>query len=105
MDQNDRRIAVIPKPGAIPFREREANLHLIETAPELLAALLEAAYHLDRQGTPLRPELYDLINRARGPEFRPLKPQTPNAQPADATPKQTPANPVPKRATADPDTV
>jgi hypothetical protein len=77
VDQNDRLIATVPKPGPIAFEQREANLHLIETAPELLAALLEAAYHLDRQGTPLRPELYDLINRARGPKFKPLKPQNP----------------------------
>lgn len=52
-----------------------ANLHLIAAAPELLAALKEAAYHLDRAGLPLKQEFYDLINRAQ-PEMPPLKAHT-----------------------------
>lgn len=44
--------------------EHDANLAVITTAPELLAALREAAYHLDKAGIPLRQEFYDLINRA-----------------------------------------
>ena len=41
-----------------------ANLRLISCAPELLAALKEAAYHLDAAGIPLKQPFYDLINRA-----------------------------------------
>ena len=41
-----------------------ANLRLISCAPELLAALKEAAYHLDAAGIPLKQSYYDLINRA-----------------------------------------
>lgn len=44
--------------------EHDANLAVITAAPDLLAALREAAYHLDNAGIPLRPEYYDLINRA-----------------------------------------
>jgi hypothetical protein len=43
---------------------QEANLRLIACAPELLAALKEAAYHLDAAGIPLKDEFYELINRA-----------------------------------------
>lgn len=73
VDQNDNIIATVPKPGAIDFEQREANLRLITHAPEILAALLEAAYHLHSAGTPLRPELLDLIDRVRGPKFKPLR--------------------------------
>tara|TARA_B110000503_G_C6770925_1_gene259361 strand:+ start:177 stop:467 length:291 start_codon:yes stop_codon:yes gene_type:complete len=65
VDQLDRCIAVVPKAGAVPFNERQANLAVITAAPELLAALLEAAYILDTAGTPLNTEFYDLINRCR----------------------------------------
>jgi hypothetical protein len=82
VDQNDRTIAVIPKPGEVEFEQRTANLNLIATAPELLAALLEAAYTLDMQGTPLNPQFYELINRARGPKFEPLKPSSTYKGPA-----------------------
>ncbi len=43
---------------------QEANIKLIACAPELLAALKEAAYHLDAAGIPLKQSYYDLINRA-----------------------------------------
>jgi hypothetical protein len=43
---------------------QQANLRLISCAPELLAALKEAAYHLDAAGIPLKQPFYDLINRA-----------------------------------------
>jgi hypothetical protein len=64
VDLNDRTVAVVPKAGAIPFPERSANLAVITAAPELLAALREAAYHLENAGIPLNPEYYELINRA-----------------------------------------
>ena len=62
-DLQDRHIATVPKAGEIPFPERSANLALIEAAPELLAALREAAYHLENAGVPLNQSYYDLINR------------------------------------------
>lgn len=62
-DLQDREIARIPKAGEIPFEERSANLAVIEAAPELLAALREAAYHLENAGIPLNQAYYDLINR------------------------------------------
>jgi len=43
---------------------QQANIRLISCAPELLAALKEAAYHLDAAGIPLKQSYYDLINRA-----------------------------------------
>lgn len=64
VDQQDRTVAVIPKAGEIPFPERSANLAVICAAPELLAALREAAYHLENAGIPLNQQYYDLINRA-----------------------------------------
>ena len=79
MDGADRRIAVVPKAGALPFNERQANLALITAAPELLAALLEAAYTLDCAGTPLNPSFYDLINRCRV-GTQPLYPRSRNPQ-------------------------
>lgn len=74
VDQNDRTVAIIPKAGEIPFDERSANLGLITCAPELLAALREAAYHLDSAGIPLNDSYYDLINRASA-GVPPLKPR------------------------------
>lgn len=85
VDQQDRLIATVPKAGPIPFEQRTANLALIECAPELLAALLEAAYQLDMQGTPLNQSFYDLIDRARGPSFKPLKPRTQGPAVSDST--------------------
>ena len=63
-DAQDRRIAVVPKAGAVPFDERQANLAAISVVPELIAALRQAAYALDQMGVPLKPEFYDLMNRA-----------------------------------------
>ena len=54
-------------------QERLSNLALIVCAPELLAALKEAAYHLDTAGIPLHDSFYELINRA-SPGLEPLKP-------------------------------
>lgn len=56
-------------------QERQSNLALIVCAPELLAALKEAAYHLDSAGIPLNDKFYELINRA-SPGLEPLKPIT-----------------------------
>lgn len=42
-----------------------ANLYLIAAAPELLSALKEAAYQLDRAGIPLNEKYYELINKAQ----------------------------------------
>lgn len=75
IDQQDRTICVIPKAGTVEFEQREVNLALIAHAPQLLDALLEAAYHLDQQGTPLNQKFYDLINECRGPAFEPLRPR------------------------------
>jgi len=88
VDSRDRLIAVVPKKqpaitvdsavkiggNTSPWPdlseewiyddEHEGNVALIACAPELLAALKEAAYHLDKAGIPLHDEYYDLINRA-----------------------------------------
>ncbi|MEN9831167.1 MAG: hypothetical protein RLZZ487_772 [Pseudomonadota bacterium] len=98
VDQTDRLIATVPKSGAIPFEQREANLHLITAAPEIMAALLEAAYHLDNLGVPLRQELYDLINRVRGPEFKPLAPRIPTIVHDNESPAATAVDGQPKSA-------
>ncbi|MGA1256798.1 MAG: hypothetical protein ACO3YZ_06725 [Candidatus Nanopelagicaceae bacterium] len=55
--------------------ELAANLNLIAAAPELLAALKEAAFHLDQAGIPLNEPYYELINRASS-GLEPLKPRT-----------------------------
>lgn len=96
VDQNDRLIATVQKSGEIPFEQREANLHLITAAPEIMAALLEAAYTLDQMGVPLRQELYDLINRVRGPEFKPLEPRSPRPLPPSQSPAADAASLQPK---------
>jgi hypothetical protein len=103
VDQTDRLIATVPKSGAVPFEQREANLHLITAAPEILAALLEAAYHLDNLGVPLRQELYDLINRVRGPQFKPLAPRIHNVLRDSEYPAATAVDGQPKSA-QDPET-
>ncbi len=65
IDKNEKVIARIPMYQNVENGfEHDANLAVMTTAPELLAALREAAYHLDNAGVPLRPEYYDLINRA-----------------------------------------
>lgn len=73
-DLNDRLIATVPKAGAVPFVERNQNLAAVAAAPELLAALIEAAYHLDVAGVPLNDSFYDLINRCRQ-GATPIKPK------------------------------
>lgn len=65
VDQNDCVVATVPKAGAVPFASRNQNLTAIAAAPELLAALIEAAYHLDSAGIPLNDSFYELINRCR----------------------------------------
>jgi hypothetical protein len=75
-DANNRLLARVQKPGEVPPHEREANLRLIAAAPELLAALREAAYHLHNAGIELNQPFYDLINRV-SPEAEPIAaPQT-----------------------------
>lgn len=76
VDQNDCHIATVPKAGAVPFESRNQNLATIAAAPELLAALIEAAYHLDVAGTPLNDGFYELINRCRTGAV-PIKPRRP----------------------------
>ena len=56
----------VPRVETLDPQFFKANKNLVASAPELLAALKEAAYHLDRAGTPLTQEYYDLINRASG---------------------------------------
>jgi hypothetical protein len=72
-DANNRLLARVQKPGEVPPHEREANLLLMTAAPELLAALREAAYHLHNAGVELNQPFYDLINRV-SPEAEPLSP-------------------------------
>lgn len=65
VDANNRVLARIPVYFNLPNGfNHDATIAVITTAPELLAALREAAYHLDVAGVPLKPEFYDLINRA-----------------------------------------
>lgn len=65
IDATGKILARIPSPQNVANGyEFEATLAVMTTAPELLAALREAAYHLDKAGVPLKPEFYDLINRA-----------------------------------------
>jgi hypothetical protein len=70
-DASGRMLAKVNKPGVVPAHEREANLRLIAAAPELLAALREAAYHLHNAGIELNQPFYELINRV-SPEAVPL---------------------------------
>jgi hypothetical protein len=72
-DDNNRLLATVQKPGEVPPNEREANLLLMTAAPELLAALREAAYHLHNAGIALNQPFYDLINRV-SPEAPPIGP-------------------------------
>ena len=67
ISQEDYHIATIPKsgkPGKPPVEQRLANIAVITAAPELLAALREAAYLLETMGVPLTPEYYELMRRA-----------------------------------------
>lgn len=65
-DSDGNRVAVVPKakPGIKMYERRCADLAIIACAPELLAALKEAAFKLDEAGIPLNDDYYDLINRA-----------------------------------------
>jgi hypothetical protein len=54
----------VPKAGEVPLEQRLANLAAIAAAPELLAALREAAALLEAMGVELRPEFYELMQRA-----------------------------------------
>lgn len=67
LSQEDHHIATVPKsgkPGKPPVEQRLANIAVITAAPELLAALREAAYLLETMGVPLTPLYYDLMRRA-----------------------------------------
>ena len=69
---------ILRQSGIQPVLSEEyqrANIRLISCAPELLAALKEAAYHLDAAGIPLKQSYYDLINRASSgmPQIEPPK--------------------------------
>ena len=67
VSQEDYHIATIPKsgkPGKPPLEQRLANIAVITAAPELLAALREAAYLLETMGVPLTEAYYDLMRRA-----------------------------------------
>lgn len=64
VDQQDRRIATVPKAGAVPHRERNANVAAISATPELLGALRAAAYALTTVGYRLTDEYLELIDRA-----------------------------------------
>jgi hypothetical protein len=72
-DASGKILARVNKPGEVPPHEREANLRLMSAAPELLAALREAAYHLHNAGIELNQPFYDLINRV-SPEAEPIAP-------------------------------
>ena len=75
MDANDCVVARVPKPTPeLQFPARMANMAAIQAAPELLEALIHAAYQLDVAGIPLNEPFYDLINRARGPSAKPVVP-------------------------------
>jgi hypothetical protein len=56
----------VPKIESMNPRFQKANREIIRSAPELLAALKEAAYHLDQAGMRLHDSYYDLINRCQG---------------------------------------
>ena len=75
VDQQDRRIATIPKAGAVPHEERQANVAAISAAPELLGALRAAAYALTTVGYRLTDEYLELIDRASAgaPPLAPVK--------------------------------
>jgi len=64
VDVDDNIIAKCPKAGPLPYSERAANLAVIQAAPELLGALRQAAYALTMYGVELKPDFYDLMNKA-----------------------------------------
>lgn len=78
VSQEDHHIATVPKsgkPGKPPVEQRLANIAVITAAPELLAALREAAYLLETMGVPLTPSYYDLMRRAAPYDEAVLPPQ------------------------------
>ena len=56
----------VPRTEGMSPRFHYNNLALISAAPELLAALKEAAYTLEQLGVEPDERFYDLINRATG---------------------------------------
>jgi hypothetical protein len=86
VDQQDRRIATVPKAGVVPHRERQANVAVISAAPELLGALRAAAYALTTVGYRLTDEYLELIDRASA-GAPPLAPVTDVDTVIVATPK------------------
>lgn len=73
-DDFGRVIARVPiQFDFIPDSELVANMAVIAAAPELLAALREAAYHLAVAKVPLNQAYFDLINAA-SPNMPPLSP-------------------------------
>ena len=67
VSNEDYHIATIPKSGKPhkpPVEQRLANIAVLTAAPELLAALREAAYLLETMGVPLTDAYYDLMRRA-----------------------------------------
>ena len=73
-DNNDRLIARIPWHSvAMHDPEVLANIAVITAAPELLGALRELCYHMDRLNLPLSEKFYELMNRA-SPGMPPITP-------------------------------
>jgi hypothetical protein len=75
---SDQFVYTVPRMESMPQQWHTNNQQLIACAPELLAALKEAAFHLDAAGIPLNSAYYDLINRASSATV-PLKPRTPTS--------------------------
>lgn len=71
LDNKGVPIAHVLISSEIPSHQRQANLRLIKAAPELLAALREAAFHLHNAGITLNQPFYDLINSV-SPEVEPI---------------------------------
>lgn len=83
-DANDRLIARFPWHSvALHDPEILANIAVMTAAPELLGALRELCFHMDRLNIPLSENFYELMNRA-SPGMPPLTP------PVNASLTQTP---------------
>jgi len=79
-DYNDRLIARIPWHSvAMHDPETLANIAVITAAPELLAALRELCFHMDRLNIPLNEAFYELMNRA-SPGMPPIEPPKPSTE-------------------------